>query len=51
MCGVEDVDTAVSAGLGLRYSFMGPFETIDLNANGVTTWEGAMPCLLAWYNA
>ena len=29
-----DVDTAVSQGLGLRWSFMGPFETIDLNAPG-----------------
>lgn len=28
----QDVDTAVSQGLGLRWSFMGPFETIDLNA-------------------
>jgi len=33
---VEDVDAAVCHGLGLRWSFMGPFETIDLNApNGV----------------
>ncbi|MBW7921004.1 MAG: 3-hydroxyacyl-CoA dehydrogenase [Rubellimicrobium sp.] len=31
---VEDVDTAMSAGLGRRWSFMGPFETIDLNAPG-----------------
>ncbi|EGD73270.1 hypothetical protein PTSG_04984 [Salpingoeca rosetta] len=30
----QDVDTAVSQGLGLRWSFMGPFETIDLNAPG-----------------
>lgn len=29
---VEDLDTTVSDGLGLRWSFMGPFETIDLNA-------------------
>lgn len=29
---VEDVDAAVAHGLGLRWSFMGPFETIDLNA-------------------
>ena len=28
------MDTAVSQGLGLRWSFMGPFETIDLNAPG-----------------
>jgi len=32
VCSPEDVDTAVCKGLGLRWSFMGPFETIDLNA-------------------
>ena len=32
--GVEDVDACVRDGLGLRWSFMGPFETIDLNAPG-----------------
>ena len=31
---VADVDAAVASGLGLRWSFMGPFETIDLNAPG-----------------
>lgn len=31
---VEDVDRTVADGLGLRWSFMGPFETIDLNAPG-----------------
>jgi len=31
---LEDIDTTVSEGLGLRWSFMGPFETIDLNAPG-----------------
>jgi 3-hydroxyacyl-CoA dehydrogenase len=31
---VEDVDRCVRDGLGLRWSFMGPFETIDLNAPG-----------------
>jgi 3-hydroxyacyl-CoA dehydrogenase len=31
---VEDVDKTVSQGLGLRWAFMGPFETIDLNAPG-----------------
>ncbi len=30
----DDLDTTVSQGLGLRWSFMGPFETIDLNAPG-----------------
>ncbi|MCP8940306.1 3-hydroxyacyl-CoA dehydrogenase [Alsobacter sp. SYSU M60028] len=31
---VEDVDAGISDGLALRWSFMGPFETIDLNAPG-----------------
>jgi 3-hydroxyacyl-CoA dehydrogenase len=31
---VEDVDACVKDGLGLRWSFMGPFETIDMNAPG-----------------
>ncbi len=30
----EDIDRTVRDGLGLRWSFMGPFETIDLNASG-----------------
>jgi len=30
----EDVDRAVRDGLGLRWSFMGPLETLDLNAPG-----------------
>jgi L-gulonate 3-dehydrogenase len=30
----EDIDATISQGLGLRWSFMGPFETIDLNAPG-----------------
>ena len=30
----SDIDVAISDGLGLRWSFMGPFETIDLNAPG-----------------
>lgn len=29
-----DIDKTVKDGLGLRWSFMGPFETIDLNAPG-----------------
>jgi len=36
VCGVADVDAAIAQGLGLRWSFIGPFETIDLNSpNGV----------------
>lgn len=31
----EDIDTALTDGLGLRYSVMGPFEVMHLNANGV----------------
>ncbi len=30
----EDIDKTVAEGLGLRWSFMGPFQTIDLNAPG-----------------
>ncbi len=34
-----DVDTAVRCGLAPRWSFMGPFETIDLNApNGIADY-------------
>ena len=31
---VEDLDKTIKDGLGLRWAFMGPFETIDLNAPG-----------------
>jgi 3-hydroxyacyl-CoA dehydrogenase len=30
----QDLDHTISDGLGLRWSFMGPFETIELNAPG-----------------
>lgn len=30
----DDLDKTIAHGLGLRWSFMGPFETIDLNAPG-----------------
>jgi 3-hydroxyacyl-CoA dehydrogenase len=30
----EDLDHTVKDGLGLRWSFLGPFETIELNAPG-----------------
>lgn len=30
----QDLDKTIKDGLGLRWSFMGPFETIDLNAPG-----------------
>ena len=60
--GVEDIDTCLRDGLALRWSFMGPFETIDLNAPaGVRDYvarfgpafarmaEGARP--IAWTGA
>jgi len=31
---VEDVDTVMSQGLGMRYAFLGPLETAHLNAQG-----------------
>jgi 3-hydroxyacyl-CoA dehydrogenase len=31
---VEDVDIGIREGLAMRWSFIGPFETIDLNAPG-----------------
>jgi 3-hydroxyacyl-CoA dehydrogenase len=34
VCGVGDIDAAVAEGLGMRWFFMGPMETIDLNAPG-----------------
>jgi 3-hydroxyacyl-CoA dehydrogenase len=34
ICRVEDIDTAIAQGLGLRWFFIGPMETIDLNAPG-----------------
>jgi L-gulonate 3-dehydrogenase len=32
---VEDLDKVMSDGLGMRYAFMGPFETCHLNAEGI----------------
>ena len=34
ICSPQDVDKTIRDGLGLRWSFMGPFETIELNAPG-----------------
>jgi L-gulonate 3-dehydrogenase len=33
----QDLDHTIADGLGLRWAFMGPFETIELNAPGGTT--------------
>ena len=39
ICETADIDKAMADGLGLRWFFMGPFETIDLNAaNGVAEY-------------
>ena len=47
----EDVDIGIREGLALRWSFMGPFETIDLNAPGgvrdyVERYQGMYSSLL-----
>ena len=34
VCDPQDIDTVMTSGLGLRWSFIGPFETIHLNAPG-----------------
>lgn len=34
VCSPEDVDTVMTQALGLRYSLIGPFETMHLNASG-----------------
>ncbi|HYZ30875.1 MAG TPA: 3-hydroxyacyl-CoA dehydrogenase [Crenalkalicoccus sp.] len=49
---VEDVDACVKDGLGLRWSFMGPFETIDLNApGGVADYAGRFGPLMGGITA
>ena len=48
----EDIDATVRDGLGLRWSFMGPFETIDLNApGGVTDYVSRYGVVLNEINA
>jgi L-gulonate 3-dehydrogenase len=34
VCSPQDIDKTIREGLGLRWAFMGPFETIELNAPG-----------------
>jgi L-gulonate 3-dehydrogenase len=34
VCSPKDLDKTIREGLGMRWSFMGPFETIELNAPG-----------------
>lgn len=39
VCDPQDIDTVMTSGLGLRWSFIGPFQTIHLNApEGVTDY-------------
>jgi L-gulonate 3-dehydrogenase len=41
LASVEDVDVGIRKGLGLRWAFIGPFETINLNApGGVADYAG-----------
>ncbi len=52
----DDVDAAIRDGLALRWSFMGPFETIDLNApqgvrDYVARYGGAYARMFAAYGA
>ena len=52
----DDVDAAIRDGLALRWSFMGPFETIDLNApqgvrDYVARYAGAYRTMFAAYGA
>ncbi|GIY87500.1 lambda-crystallin homolog [Caerostris extrusa] len=35
---VEDIDAVMSEGLGMRYAFLGPFETCQLNADGMADY-------------
>lgn len=44
----DDVDRGIAEGLALRWSFMGPFETIDLNApNGIEDYVGRYEAMYA----
>jgi len=41
---VSDLDKVMSDGLGMRYAFMGPFETIHLNAEGIPVHSAHRLC-------
>ena len=43
VCSPEDVETTITEGLGLRYSLIGPFETMQLNANGMLLVPSSNP--------
>lgn len=38
MLNVKDVDSVMSDGLGMRYAFLGAFETAHLNAEGMANY-------------
>ena len=38
VCSPEDADIAVTEGIGMRYAFMGNFQTMQLNANGAVDY-------------
>ena len=38
VCSPEDADIALTEGIGMRYAFMGNFETMQLNANGAVDY-------------
>ena len=38
VCSVEDADIALTEGIGMRYAFMGNFQTMQLNAQGVVDY-------------
>lgn len=45
---MKDIDLVMSEGLGMRYAFIGPIETMHLNAP-----EGKLPinpCFKTWHN-
>ena len=35
---VEDIETVMTEGLGLRYAYLGPLETAHLNAHGIADY-------------
>ena len=48
MASPEDIDTVLTDGLGLRYSILGPFEAIHLNANGMSCQCTVAGCGPMW---
>lgn len=42
----NDLDLVMSEGLGMRYAFIGPLETMHLNAEGMRDRDGALWCAM-----